>query len=79
MGIFLPLTARPNQLEVRLIIHMGFSALLFLFCMEKREIAILLSFCEKKLKKNPATILNTYLGISNLNYSMAETEVALFL
>ena len=47
--------------------------------MEKREIAILLSFCEKKLKKNPATILNTYLGISNLNYSMAETEVALFL
>ena len=48
--------------------------------MEKREIAILLSFCEKKLKKKYRdNFENTYLGISNLNYSMAETEVALFL
>ena len=48
--------------------------------MEKREIAILLSFCEKKLKKKSRdNFENTYLGISNLNYSMAETEVALFL
>ena len=61
----------------------GIFSFAFFVYMEKREIAILLSFCEKKFKKkNPATILKIptwVLGISNLNFSMAETEVALFL
>ena len=49
--------------------------------MEKREIAsyIIILLRKEIKKKYRDNFENTYLGISNLNYSMAETEVALFL
>ena len=51
--------------------------------MEKREIAAYITYYpfakRNKKKKYCDNFENTYLGISNLNYSMAETEVALFL